>query len=52
MSISQPGKDVNTRKKGYVIMLKNITEFKELDSAKRLLFQPFRMNSKHLSRLL
>ena len=35
MSISQPGKDgVTMEKKGYVIMLKNITEFKELDSAK------------------
>ena len=34
MSISQPGKDgVTMEKKGYVIMLKNITEFKELDSA-------------------
>lgn len=34
-SISQPGKDgVTMEKKGYVIMLKNITEFKELDSAK------------------
>ena len=32
MSISQPGKDgVTMEKKGYVIMLKNITEFKELD---------------------
>ena len=38
-------------KKGHVIMLKNITEFKELDSAKNdFLFQPFRMNSKHLYR--
>ena len=35
MSISQSGKDgVTMEKKGYVIMLKNITEFKELDSAK------------------
>lgn len=35
MSISQPGKDgVTMEGKGYVIMLKNITEFKELDSAK------------------
>lgn len=35
MSITQPGKDgVTPEKKGYVIMLKNITEFKELDSAK------------------
>lgn len=35
MSISQLGKDgVTMEKKGYVIMLKNITEFKELDSAK------------------
>lgn len=34
MSISQPGKDGVTMEKGYVIMLKNITEFKELDSAK------------------
>lgn len=35
MGITQPGKDgVTLEKKGYVIMLKNITEFKELDSAK------------------
>lgn len=35
MGITQPGKDgVTMEKKGYVIMLKNITEFKELDSAK------------------
>lgn len=35
MGITQPGKDgVTLEKKGYVIMLKNISEFKELDSAK------------------
>lgn len=35
MDITQQGKDgVTLEKKGYVIMLKNITEFKELDSAK------------------
>lgn len=35
MEITRPGKDdVSMEKKGYVIMLKNITEFKELDSAK------------------
>jgi len=35
MGITQPGKDgVTLEKKGYVIILKNITEFKELDSAK------------------
>jgi two-component system sensor histidine kinase, frrD len=35
MTITQPGKNGKpTEKKGYVIMLKNITEFKELDSAK------------------
>ena len=35
MTITQPGKNGKApEKKGYVIMLKNITEFKELDSAK------------------
>ena len=35
MGISQPGMDgITMEKKGYVILLKNITEFKELDSAK------------------
>lgn len=35
MGITQPGKNgVTLEKQGYVIMLRNITEFKELDSAK------------------
>lgn len=35
MQINKPGKnDADPVKEGYVIMLKNITEFKELDSAK------------------